>query len=143
IAEREHSLFGAGLFLVAASAAERGVELIFREGLLEAFSLHDVGVYFAAMRNGTYPLFAAFFVDVDDELQAKLFGDVVVAQLVHFAKLPGRIDVHQWKRRLRGVKRLLRQPDHDRRVLADRIEHYWIFEFGDHLAQDVDTLSFE
>ena len=42
-----------------------------------------------------------------------------------------------------GAERLLRQPDHDRGVLADRIEEHRVLELGDDLAQDVDALGLE
>ena len=42
-----------------------------------------------------------------------------------------------------GMKRLLRQPQQDRRVLADRIQHHRPLELGDDLAHDVDALGLE
>jgi hypothetical protein len=43
-AEREDALLGAALFLVAARAAEGGVEAVFVERLLQALGLHHLGV---------------------------------------------------------------------------------------------------
>ena len=43
-AEREYSLLGAAFFLVAPRAAERGIETVFIERLLQCFGLHHVGM---------------------------------------------------------------------------------------------------
>ena len=78
-----------------------------------------------------------FGVGVDDEPRADL-GGVAVAELDHLAELVGRVDVQQRERDRAGIKRLLRQPQQDRRVLADRVQHHRPLELGDHLAHDVD-----
>ena len=79
---------------------------------------------------------------VDDELDARLRGDLV-AQRVHVAELPGRIDVQQRERQRRREEGLPRQVQHHRRILADRIEHHRPLGLGDRLAQDVDALGLE
>src|SRR5580658_3129175 len=43
-AKREDPFLGAGFFLVPARAAEGGIELVFRECLLQPFSLPQIGV---------------------------------------------------------------------------------------------------
>src|SRR5690606_23196355 len=56
---------------------------------------------------------------------------------------PGRIDMEQRERRRRWVERLARQVQHDRAVLADRIEHHRVVRLGDNLAHDMDALGLE
>ena len=77
------------------------------------------------------------------QLQAELLRGVVVAKLDHLAKLPGGVDVQQRKRRFAGMERLHRQVQQHRRVLADRIQHDRLAEFGRDLAHDRDAFSLE
>ena len=82
-------------------------------------------------------------LDMDDELEAELLGDVLVAELVHVAKLPRRVDVHEREGGLGREEGLLREAHHDGRVLANRVEHDRVFKLGGHLADDVDALGLE
>ena len=66
-----------------------------------------------------------------------------IAELDHLPELPGRIDVQQREGQPAGVERLLRQPQHDGGVLADRVEHHRPLELGGDLADDVDALGLE
>jgi hypothetical protein len=68
---------------------------------------------------------------------------VAIAELDHLFELVGRVDVQQRKRNRSWKKRLLRQAQQDRRVLADRVQHHRALELGDDLAHDVDTFGFE
>ena len=133
----------AGSLLVAARSAERSVELVLRQRLLQAVSLHDVGVQLAAVRVGAHALLHALLVDVHDQLPTQLLADELLAELDHLAELPRRVHVHERKRRLARVKGLLRQPYHHARVLADRVQHHRLFELRRHLADDVDALGLE
>ena len=83
-----------------------------------------------------------FGVGVDDEPRADRRG-VAVAELDHLPELVGRVDVQQRERNRPGIERLLRQPQQDRRVLADRVQHHRPLELGDDLAHDVDALGLE
>ena len=65
-AERKHPLLGARSLLVAAGAAERGVEAVAVERLLERLGLHDVGVNVEPCVNGSMPAAEPVLVDVDD-----------------------------------------------------------------------------
>ena len=47
------------------------------------------------------------------------------------------------KRNLARVEGLLRQPHHDRRVLADGIEHHRPGGFRDNFAENMNALGFE
>ena len=66
-----------------------------------------------------------------------------VAERDHLAELEGRIDVKQWERQPSRRKGLLRQANHHRRVLADRVEHHRVLTLGDDLAHDVNALGLE
>ncbi len=58
-------------------------------------------------------------------------------------KLEARVDVQDGERDAPGMKRLLRQAQQHRRILADRIHDHGPREFGRDLAEDVDALRFE
>ena len=73
-AEREDALLGARLLLVAARAAERRVEAVLVERLLQALRLPDVGVDRGAVRERIDALRERLRVDVDDELEAELLA---------------------------------------------------------------------
>ena len=81
-------------------------------------------------------------VGVRDQLQP-VFGDDLIAKRDHFRKLPAGIDMHQRKRQLARMKRLERQMQQYRRVLADRVQHDRTLEFGSHFPEDVDRLVFQ
>ena len=141
-AERKHTLLGAAFFLVAARAAERGVEAMHVERLLQPLRLHHVGVNGGAVRERVDALRDAVRVRVHDQLQVVLLRDLV-AQLVHRLELPQRVDVQQRKRQRARIERLERDVQHRGAVLADRIQHDWLVALGDHLAHDLDALGFQ
>ena len=51
--------------------------------------------------------------------------------------------MQQGKGRRRRVKGLAGQVQHDRRILADGIEHHRVAEFGHHFAHDMDAFGFK
>ncbi len=65
------------------------------------------------------------------------------AQRIHVLELPRRVDMHQREGRRRGIERLLRQVQHHRAVLADRIEHDRLGRLGRDLTHDMDALGLE
>ncbi len=136
IAKREDALLGARALFVAASAPERAVEGVLREGLLQRVGLHDRCVFVAALVERVDVRGEAFGVRVDDELGPDLFRHAV-AMRDHVPELPGRVDVHQRERERRRRERLLGEAQHHRAVLADRVEHHRVLELGDGLAQDI------
>ena len=79
---------------------------------------------------------------MDDQVEAA-FGRHPVAELDHLAEFPGGVDVQQGKRRRGRVKGLAGQVQHDRRILADGVEHHRVVEFGHHFADDVDAFGFQ
>ena len=140
-AEAEDALLGAALLLVAASAAERGVEAILVERLLEALGLPHVGMDGAVIERIDPGLFR-LGIAIDDQLHAG-FRRGAVPKRVHVPELPGRVDMKQRKVRRRRVKGLAREVKHHRTVLASRIEHHRAIGLGNHLTQDVDALRLE
>ena len=83
------------------------------------------------------------FVDIRNDFQSQFFLGVFFAKLVHVAKFPQGVNMHQGKRWLGWVKRLECQMHHDRRVFPDRIQHDRVAKFGYHLAYDMNGLSFK
>ena len=142
VAEAVDALLGPALLLVAAGAAERRVELVVVQRLLQRRRLHDVGVLLRAVVERVDVLGLPLRVDPDLQVEALLAAEPI-AELDHRPELPGRIDVQQRERQPAGVERLLRQPQHDGGVLADRVEHHRPLELGGDLADDVDALGLE
>src|SRR6185437_16686366 len=99
ITERKDALLGAALFLVAARAAECGIETVFVERLFQRHGLHDLGMDRRAVRERADALRDAFLVDVHDQLEAQSLRSLV-AELDHLAEFPRRIDMEQRERRL-------------------------------------------
>ena len=62
-----------------------------------------------------------------------------IAKLNHLAKFKGRINMQQRKGRPCRIKRLAHQMEHDRRILADRIKHDWLFKFSHNFANDMNA----
>ena len=79
---------------------------------------------------------------MNDEIDSQA-GREAVAEVNHFLKLIGCIDVQQGEWDGSGVERLLGEADHYGRILTDRVEHDGPLEFGCDLANDVDALGFE
>ena len=76
-AEREDPLLGPRFLLVAPRAAERGVEAVLVERLLERLGLHDVGVQRRAVGERVDAPLDALRVLVDDQLDAVPLGATV------------------------------------------------------------------
>ncbi|MCY1437353.1 hypothetical protein D9M71_535110 [compost metagenome] len=141
-ADREHPLLGARLLLVAARAAERRIEAVLVQRLLEALGLPDVGMQGRAVVEGVDPALDALGIDVHQQLQAQALGGLV-AEGDHLAELPGGVHVQQGEGRLARGEGLHRQVQHDRAVLADGVEHHRVFTLGDHFADDLDAFGFQ
>jgi hypothetical protein len=67
----------------------------------------------------------------------------LIAEAEHLGKLEAGVNMQQRKRNRRRVKRLLRQPQHHRRVLADGVKHHRPLELRGYLAQDMDAFRLE
>jgi hypothetical protein len=79
---------------------------------------------------------------MNDQLRAD-FARIGITKLDHFGELVACIDVQERKRYLAGIEGLLRQPQHHRGVLADRIQHDRTREFGCGFPQDVDAFGLQ
>src|ERR1700759_2654620 len=79
---------------------------------------------------------------MDDQLRAD-FLRVRIAKGNHLRELVTRIDVKQRKWNLAGAERLLREPQHHRRIFADRIHHHGMRKHRHRFAQNVDSLGLE
>jgi len=142
VAETEHALLGAALFLVAAGTADGGIVTARIERLTQTLGLHHVGVYAGAVADRADALRQPERIDVDLQLDA-VARRHRIAKRVHLAEFPAGVDVQQRDRRWRRKKRLAQQMQQHRAVLADRVQHHRLAEFRRHLAQDVDALGFE
>ena len=138
-AEGEHAFLGAASFLVAAGAAERGIEPVLRQRLLQRFGLHDVRIERRAVGKRIDPLREAVTVHVHDQTEPEPRRGLV-AKADHLAKLPRCIDVQKRKRRFRRKERLSRQMQQNGRILADRVEQNRLAEFRRHLAEYMKSL---
>ena len=138
-AQRKHPLLGAAFFLVAARAADRGVDAVTVERLLERQRLHHMGVERGAGGDRADAFLEAFLVDMDDQVQFQPFRGGV-AKGDHVAELPRRVDVQQRKRHPAGAERLERQMQQDARILADRIQDGRALKLRSGLTQNVDEI---
>jgi hypothetical protein len=94
------------------------------------------------MRDGRDPVAHTLRIRMHDEIETEPLH-FAIAERDHLAKLPGCVHVQKREWRLGGIERLQRQMQHDRRILADRIEHHRMAERSRHLPHDVDALGFE
>ena len=140
--EREHTLLGAGLLLVPAGAAERDIEPVVIECLLQGLGLHDVGVERGAVVQWVDVLLDPLGVDVDQQIHPGLLGHVV-PEVVHRLELPAGVDVQEREGRRARVERLPGQVQHHRRVLPDRVQHHRVLGLRHHLPDDVHRLGLE
>ena len=117
-AEGEDALLGARLLFVAPRAAERRVEAVFVQRLLQGLRLHDLRVDGRSVHEGVDAHLQPFAIDMHDQIHAHLRGHAI-AEGVHVAEFPGGVHVHEREGRLGRMKRLPRKVQHDRAVLAD------------------------
>ncbi len=82
------------------------------ERLLQRLGLHDIGMFFTAMREGPDSLLQSLLVDMHDQIEPQVMGHTI-AKGDHLTKLPGRIDMEERKRRLARMKGFHGQVQHD------------------------------
>ena len=141
-AEGKHPLLGAGFFFVAARATKGHIKAILVQGLFQPLGFHHIGVQGTAMVKRVDVLFNTLGVDMDNKVHANIPRHLV-PKVIHGGKLPAGVYMHQGKGRRAGIKSLLRQVQHHRRIFAHRIEHHRVFGLGHHLTHDVNALGFE
>src|SRR5262249_4479172 len=141
-ADREHPLLGSGFLLVTPGSPERTIEAVVVERLLQPLRLPHVGVQRRPVLEGVDAQLQADWVLPHQQLHPGGNGHLV-AELVHRAELPGRVDVQQREWRSRRVERLARQVQQDAAVLAHRVEHHRPLRLGNRLPHDVDALRLE
>ncbi len=142
IAEGVDAFFRSRAFLLAARPAEGGVVAPLLEGIQQRLGLQGGAATHGAQIPGVDALRDCLLVAVDPQLRADGPAEFVT-EGVHFRKLQAGIDVQEREWDRPGCKRFLRQTNHDRGVLAHRIEHHWALELGDYLADDMDTLRLQ
>ena len=142
VAEGEDALLRARALLVAARAAERGVEAVLGDRVEQRHRLQPVA---RRVRPGL--LDRAALVDRllhggDDQPLAEL-GDAALDEVGDLGELvPGR-DLHEREREAAGAERLLGEAQQDDRVLAAAEQQHGPLELGGDLAHDVDRLALE
>src|SRR5918994_1220177 len=138
VAEGEHALLGAGALLVAAGAAERGVEAVLGDRVEQRRRLQPVA-------RGAWAGLLGHAALVDRLLHAghDRLRQAAVAELDRLREVVARVDVHDRERQRRRRERLLGQRQQHDRVLAAAEEHDGLLELGGDLPDDVDGLRLE
>ena len=142
VAEAEDPLLRAGALLVAAGAADRGVEAVLLDRVEQRRRLQLVPRRARAGLLDDAALVDRLLHRGDEQRLAEL-GDAAVAVLDHLGEVVARVDVHDREGELAGPERLLREPEQHDRVLAAGEEEHRPLELGRELAHDVDRLRLE
>ncbi len=142
VAERKDALLGARFLLVAPCAADGRVETALPQAVEKSLCLQQAAAALGAQPERVRAIVDGFAIGVDDQLCAD-FGGVAIAKFDHLAKLVGGVDVQQREGDRRRVESLLGQPQQDRGILADGVEHHRTLELRRDLAHDMDAFGFE
>ncbi len=141
VAEAQDAFLGAGLFLVAAGAADAGVEAEFLDGFEQRHRLVLVARFAFVLEDDR----AAGHRVLDrahDQALAQ-FGGALVAEGDDFLVVVAGVDVQQREGELAGAEGLFGEAQHADRVLAAGEEQHRVGALAGHLAHDVDGLGFE
>ena len=140
---REEALLGAGLLLVAAAAAEGGVEAVLARCASSSVPSAAGCGWPLAVCSTTTPSSMESWTDGDHEADAELGRP----RRSRNSSISGKLcPVSTWMQRERDLRRaegLLRQAQHDDRVLAAREQQDGLLELGGDLTDDVDRLGLE
>src|SRR5205823_2091622 len=112
VTERVDALLGAALFFVAPSAAKSRVIAAFRQAVEEGARFEKAATFLGADFDGAGTVVDCLLVRFYDQFRADGFYEFI-AELYHFVKLVGCIDVQQREGDLAWEERLLSQPNHD------------------------------
>ena len=142
VAEGEDPLLGAGPLLVAAGAAEGGVEAVLVDRVEQRRRLQAVARRRGPVSSTTRP------VSIESCTLATISRspssrDAAVAELDHLGEVVAGVDVHHRERERPRAERLLGQSQQHDRVLAAAEQQHRPLELGGHLAHDVDRLGLE
>jgi hypothetical protein len=141
VAERKHALLGPRLFLVAARAADAGVELELGDGVEQRHRLVRVAALRRILEHDTAACDRVFH-RAHDQALAQLRG-ASIAKRDHFREVVAGVDVQQRKRKAARAKRLFREAQEHQRILAAGEEQGRMGALARDLAQDVDRFRFE
>ena len=141
IAETKHTFFRTRLFFITTRSTECCVVLARSERLLQPNCLREVGVLSTAVIKWIDARRACLFIHMHSYIKPEFLHRVLLAELVHFLKLPRRVNVQQWKRKLRREECFARKLQQHARILAYRIQHHWPFETRHNLTKNEDRLS--
>ena len=142
VAVGEEALLGAGLLLVAAPSAERGVVAVLVEGVQQRNDLEAIA---ARLRTGLLhhaPAVDGVLHGRDLQPDAQL-GDQLVAEGDRLGEVVPGVHVEQRERDRTRMERLAGEVDHQDRVLAAGEQKHGSLELSGDLAHHVDRLSFE
>ncbi len=134
VAEREHALLRAGALLVAAGAAERGVEAVVLDRVEQRRRLELV----ARRRVLHAAALDRLLHGGDDRVR-----HVAVAEADDLGEVVPGVDVHDRERDVARPERLARQVQEHDRVLAAAEQQHGPLELGGDLADDVYGFGFE
>src|SRR6185503_19789555 len=142
IPEGVNALLGPRLLLVPACSAEGRIKAAVCQRIEKRARLQQPAAPLGSKRVGIGAFVQSFAVGMHDQLCADL-GDVAVAELDHFRKLIARIYVQQGEWDFSGIECLLRQAQHHRRVITNRVQHYGKNKFRYCFPQNEDAFCFE
>ena len=142
ITEAEHSLLGAGLFLVAARAAEHGVEAMLVDAAQQGRGLQAVtrGAWSGLLDDGTRVDVVLHTADFQPQVVA---ADRLVAESDDLVEVVPGVDVHDGEGQWRWPECLGRDVEHDHGILAAGEKQHGPFEGRCNFAEDVDGLGFQ
>ncbi len=138
----KEAFFRAGLFFVAATAAEAGVVLVGLDGVEEGDGLEFVARGVDALLFDDAALVDGPLDGADDELGAELFN-VSVAVSHRLVEIVSRVDVDERERKFRRPERLVREVRHEDGILAAGKEEGRLAELRGGLAEDENGLGLE
>jgi len=139
---RRRTLLRPQFFLVVPDPAKSRIESVPVERLNRPLRLHHVSMNCRAVRDRVDPLGNSLRVDVNEQLNTELRGDLI-AECDHLLKLPGRVDVENRKRQRRRIECLHGKMQHHRGVLADGIMHHRPLALGDNFSHHKDAFDFK
>src|SRR6188472_1205036 len=142
VAKGEDPLLRARALLVAARAADRGVEAVLEHRVEQRGRLQPVACCPRACFVDDASLVDRVLDGRDHEPLSEL-RDPSVAELDRLGEVVARVDVHEREGEATGAERLLGEPQENDRVLAAGEEEHRAFELGGDLAHYVDRLGLE